>query len=355
MSTQKSITYAGLFALTILGIAIQSLFFIPVITNGHQVFVVENSSEFIFPSDIILIIGIIIFPIIYCSIFSVILEPKTLVNPIWIDTGAIAIVIILTLYNVSYGTIPLKSQAVAVLGFLAFASCALVIVIGLFQWLTVRWVIRINFESADRVSYLIPMKPKQILHKLGNSFLEDWDFSRECDVGDIYVLKREEGYRYLLLEIGANPKDENSSILATVSYETKNNWIVKSDGALRKQKIIIGDIETRLGLTFHDNLSDLDDTVSRLADDNVKELSVSRLAVTWSFMSKMPRTFKVMFGLTFMLLISLSVAHFAISTLGVSSDTYIGLIVALILAMALEIGLPLRDELAKRKREDLDF
>ena len=280
---------------------------------------------------------------------------KTMVNPVWVEAGTFALVLVLTIYNLSTGVV-LTVQSVGVLGFLIILSLMFITLIGIFQWLAVRWVIRMNFEVADRISYSIDMKPKEILHKLGTSFLDDWLFNRECDIGDIWILRRSDSYeRNVLLEIGPHPKEENKSILATIAYELDSGWVIRSSSASNMRDIIVKNIEDRLSIKFTDTLPNLDDPVSKLAYDNVKDLATSRIEVTWVFLRKLPRLFKVMLGLTLALLVGISVAYFNYPQWGINSDTYVGAIVVLIVALFVEIGLPLREEIQKRKREEIEF
>lgn len=345
----------GLIILTLLAIAVEPILFLPAITNARQIFLFQGQAELFVPTDLLSLIAFIILPIIYCSFASILLRPKTMVNPVIVQTGAFAVVIILILVNLSYTQTVLTTQFVAILALLIAFSAAFVIVIGFFQWLIVYWVIRMGYEDSDRVSYIIDMKPKEFLHKLGNSFLDDWTFSRECDVGEFWVLERDDNNRCLLLEVGANPKDDKQSILATVAYEIIGTFIVKSDSANRIRDIILNDIEKRIGVSFRNNTADLDDPVSRLAFINVENLARSRIEVTWAFLRNLPRLFKVMLGLTVALLLGLTIMYFNFNEQKIiSSDTFIGALVVLIIALFVEVGIPLRDELQKRKREEIE-
>ena len=356
-SNQKRSVSIGLIVLTFLGIGLNTIFFLPTTSSATQIFLVQRQSELFIPTDPLLLIGFIIFLSIYCSFASIVLRPKTMVNPVLIQTGTFAIVVILSVINLSIGQIVVSTQTVITLGFLIGFSAFFVITIGFIQWLIVQWMIRMSYDDSDRVSYIIDMKPKDFLHKLGDTFLDDWDFSRECDLGEIWVLERDENSRCLLLEVGADPNNDGKTILSTVAYEVIGSLFVKSDSAKRKRDVILSDIEKRTGVSLKDsNKIGLDDPVSRLALINVENLTRSRIEVTWKFFRQVPRLFKIMISLTLLLLFGLSIMYFNFNQQKIlSSDTFIGAIVVLVIALFIEIGLPLRDELQKRKREEIEF
>lgn len=347
----------GLIILTFLGIAINTLFFLPTISSATQIFLVQRQSELFVPTDLTLLAGLILIPIVYCSFASVLLHPKTMVNPLLVQIGTLALVIIFSSMNLSNGQVILTTPFVTGVAFLIAFSAMFLILVGFFQWIFVIWVIRMGYEDSDRVSYIVDMKPKEFLHKLGDSFLDDWSFSRESDISEIWVLERNENGRCLLLEVGTDPKNDGKSILATVAYERIGTLLVNSDSASRKRDIILSDIEKRTGVSLKDNnRTELDDPVSRLALINVENLARSRIEITWTFLRQLPRLFKAMLGLTLSLLSGLSIAYFNFNEQKIlSSDTFISVIVILIIALFVEIGIPLRDELQKRKREEIEF
>jgi hypothetical protein len=353
----KKINFSvGYVIFTFLGIAVNTLFFIPTVSSAQQIFVIQGQAELFIPTDLLLLFGFIIAPIIYCSFASIALDPKTRVNPIAVQLGTIALVIIMTLVNLSGGHVPLNVQFVGVLSFLVMFSASFIALVGIFQNIVVGWVIRLNFEDFDSVSYLIPMKPKEILHKLGASFLDQWSFSRECDMGEIWVLESDNKDRCVLLEIGETPDNENKSVLATIAYEKSGDWIVRSKIASDVRNTIIKDIEERLNLKFRDNLIDLDNPVSRLADSNVKNLTRSRIEVTWKFFKNISKLFKVMVSLTIALLMGITILYFNFNQqVQLSSEAYIGIFIGLLIALFVEVGLPLRDELQKKRREEIEL
>lgn len=355
-NNRRSNISIGLIILAFFGIALNTLFFLPAISSATQMFYVQSQGELFFPTEPLLLVGYIVVPIIYCSFASILLHPKTMVNPLVIQIGAFALVIIFTLMNLSNGRVIATTQLVLTLGVLIAFSMAFVILIGFFQGLIVVLVIRMTYEDVDRISYLVDMKPKEFLHKLGDSFLIDYNFTRECDTSEFWVLERSDNNRHLLLEIGTNPKDENRSILATISYEVVDNVIIKSDSANRLRESILDNIEKRLSINFQKNITALDDPVSKLALINVENYTRSRIEVTWTFLRKLPRLFKLMLGLTLALLVGLTVIYFNFNQQKIiSTDTFVGAFVVLMVALFIEIGIPLREELQKKKREEIEF
>jgi hypothetical protein len=355
-TNKRKTTSIGLIVLTFLAIALETVLFLPAILRAQQVFLIQHQAELLLPTDWLSFLGFVILPIIYCSFASIALHPKTMVNPIHIQIGTSALVIILTLINLSTGSPTITAQLVGILSLSVVFSSVIVITIGIVQLMAVSWVIRMNYEDSDRISYIIKLKPKEMLHKLGNSFLDDWTFSRERDVSEFWVLERNDNDRCLLLEVGANPKDDTQTILATVAYEIIGNFIVKSDSANRIRDAILCDIEKRIGINFRDKTTDLDDPVSKLAFVNVENYAHSRIEMTWSFLRKLSRLFKVMLGLTLMLFLGLVVVYYNFNEPKIiSSDTFVGALVVLMIALFVEIGIPLREELQKTKREEIEF
>jgi hypothetical protein len=349
----------GLFVATSFLIAIETIFFIPAISSVGLAFQDPSQSKLLLPQDLGSLALWMIIPIIYCSIVSIMLRPKRLVNPVHVQVMVISIAILMVIHNLAMtnGLLPQTTQSLGLLFLVVAFSSLFVCIIGVLQWQVVGWVIRVNYEDSDRVSFVVNMQTKEILHKLGSSFIDTWDFSRHCDIGEIWRLDRNDGNdRCLVLEIGSHPKDDKKSILATVAYELQHNWIVKSDVASTIREIIIQDIEKRLNVQFSNNHTDLDDSVSRLANSNVKDLARSRIEVTWGFLHNISRFYQAMMALTVILLIGLSITYFYFGKyVTISSDTYIGVTIALIISLFIEIGFPLREELSKKKRDELEF
>jgi hypothetical protein len=348
----------GLFVATLFLIAIETIFFIPAISYDILVFRSLGQVTLLLPNDLGSLVLWLIIPIVYCSFASILFRPKRLVSPFHTQVAVISIVILVTTIEIaitsSYAL--LVTQNLGILALIAVFSAIFVVLVGILQQLVVSWVIRMNYEDSDRVSYVVDMQTKEILHKLGSSFLDTWTFSRQCDMGEIWRLDRNDNDRYLLIELGPHPKEDKKSVLATVAYEVQHNWIVRSDIASYLRGDIIEDIEKRLGLQFSKNHADLDDLVSRLANNNVKDLAQSRIEITWGFLRKIDRFYQAIISLTVILLIGFSTMYFYFNKdVNISSDTYLGVTIALVIALFVEIGVPLREELSKKKREELEF
>jgi len=348
---------------TLLLIVTETCFLLPAISYDGTIFPEASQNpqtaytyDLLLPSNIGFFALYFLIPLVLCSIVSLFSRPKKLVNPIIVQAGVMTVagfLLILKLASVS-GTLYQTALLVGLLITVLVFSTIIVLVLGMMQWLIVAWVIRMNYKSSDEKSFVVPLKTKAILHKLGTPFLDDFNFSRECDLGDIWQLKREDGnFRWLLIEIGPHPDDGTKSVLATVAYEYQKGWIIKSSSASNIRNLIVKGIEDRLGLKFTDNIADLSNPVSRLAVGNVEDLGRSRIEVTWDFLRGISRFYQ---GLTVTLLFALSIVYFYFSqNISLSSDSYIVTTVALIIALIVEIGLPLREELSKKKREELEF
>jgi hypothetical protein len=351
---------------TLLLIGIETYFLLPAISYDGTIIPLASmnpqaqySFDFLLPTNIGFFVLYCLIPVVFCSFASVLSRPKKLVNPIIVQGGVMAIAGLTIIFKIALAT-GIQYQSALLVGLLLgiiTLSVVIALVIAIMQWVVLVWVIAMNYESSDEKSFVINLTTKAILHKLGSSFLDDFNFSRECDLGDIWRLKRTDGnFRWLLLEIGPLPDDGTKSIVSTVAYEIQSDWIVKSSSASNVRDTILDSMEKRLGLTFTDNTTDLSNPVSRLAIGNVKDLGRSRIEVTWVFLRRVSRFYQIAISLTVTLLLALSIIYFYLSqNINFSTDSYVVTTVALIIALIVEIGLPLRDELNKKKREELEF
>lgn len=347
-----------LFMATLLLVAIEAVFFIPSILNAGIAFQNPSQSRLLLPSDLASLLLWIIIPMIYCSIVSIMIRPKRMVNPIHVQIILISIVVLLSIGNIVTTGGSVAAELVSITGFSMIAAFSVftAIIMGVLEWLVVNWVIRMNYEGCNRVSFVVNMNTKDILHKLGRSFLDTWTFRGRRDIGDMWLLERNDNDRCLLIEVGPHPKDGTKSILATVAYEIQHDWIVESKEASDLREIILDNTEKKLGIEFSDNQSDLDDVVSRLALTNVKDKAQSRIEVTWRLLRKLHRVYQISLVLTTILLFALSIAYFYLNqSVTISPDTYIALTITLIIALFVEIGIPLREEISGKTREELDF
>ncbi len=200
------------------------------------------------------------------------------------------------------------------------------------------------------------MHPKVILRKLGSFFLDTYNFSRIRDCGEIWVLKRKENNRVLIIEIGEHPSEKDKSIISAVAYEEQRGWIVKTDHASHIRDRIVEDVEKQVGITFRDKKIEPTDSVSRLAYSNAFNLSRSKIDITWSFFKKLSMLYQAAIIITASLLFGLFLIFTNFNqNNSLTLDTYLGITVALVISLTLEIGVPLREELARKKRDDLEL
>jgi hypothetical protein len=309
--------------------------------------------------------GYIALTVIYCIILSLSFNPKRIVSPINVQIGSsVVLSILLIAYEIRNSVANTLAEALNLLTALGIVISFLVfflVALGFFQFFFVRWVVALNFESVDRLSYSINAKTEEVMSIMDDEFIDVWGFSRRKDnpkvkKNPIWILKCRDPYgNRVVLSVGSNSANDATSLLGTVAYQTTLYTVQSSKSALGMRTSIINDIKERLrkanaqfALT---ELATIDDTVSFKAYSHALASTCPKTEVTKEFFKKIPRYY--LYGIIITVLaITFITGAFILGRLDV--NTYIGAIIVPVIALIAELGVSLREELKSEEIEELD-
>lgn len=256
------------------------------------------------------------------------------------------------------------SEALALVWALAVVmlfSTFFLVMVGYLQYFIVWWVVALNFDSVDRVSFLINAKTEEVMTTLSDEFLDVWEFSRRKDnpkakKNAVWVLKCRDTYgNRVILTIGSHSVDKNKCILATVAFHRTLYSIESSKSASGMRTSIINDVKERLlksnpqlNLT---QLDAVDDLVSSKAYSHALALTCPKTEITKEFLRNIPRYYLYGIIITLLALVFM-IAAFALRFLDIS--TFVGAVIVLVVALLAELGVSLREELSRQEVEELD-
>lgn len=310
------------------------------------------------------LVAYFVLTIIYSIFASLLFQPKRIVSPINIQIGTIVIVSLFIVYQqltaMFFVTTEQEIAFIGALALIVFFISAFLIMAGFVQFLVVRWVIGLNFDNVERTSYIANLAPKQILEALGDGFLDVWDFNRRKDnpraKNPIWVLKCHDLYgNSIVLTIGTQTGKANESILATVAYRRSAYEISTSESASNMQKSIINDIKERLyqfdAKSVVSRIEKTDDPVSFKAYSHALSVTRSKTESTREFLKSIPRYYLYAISITIVTLFISTITYgFGFLDLG----TYVSVAVGATIALLVELGVSLREELSHQEIEELD-
>jgi hypothetical protein len=336
-----------------------NLFFATVLLIPFQLLVLFSMENAYLTSDTMLLwqlLGYFVMTIIYCIVTSLLFHPKRIISPINIQVGTATTFSIFKIYN-TVQTTQFMSTIGNLAGSLLFLTIFLII-IGWVQLPIVKWVIGLNFDSIDRTSFQIDGNLRDIMRILGDEFCNVWKFSRRRDnpkaKKPIWVMKRFSLNRdFVVLAIGQS-NNKNKCILATVAFHADQYGISKTKNASEIRNSIINDIEVRLmssNLELNPTpLDKTDDAISTIAYEHAIAGTHSKIEITKGFFRNIPRFYRYAICITFIAFVGITIV-FGMKLLDLSA--YIGVAVVLVIALIIELGVPLREELS-RQIEELD-
>ena len=356
---RKEQSTVALFFATILLIPFQFMLFATALTET-AISTVLTERQVVFPDTIPLIITYLLLPIVYCIVVSQLFHPKRLVSPINIQIGTITVFSIVIIYLALNNPLLISPQGFENLFTSVFFLDVFMGMIGFIQFIIVRWVIGLNFDSIERVSYSVNGSVRDILAILGNDFLIAHDFSRKKDKQNvenpIWVLKCRDPYgNSVILTIGKHNSDNDKTIIASTSYRTSLYGISKSQAATAMRTSIINDAEMRLNrsklkLTLTP-IENVDDRVSTNAYVHSLAATRSKTEITVEFLRNIPRYYLYAIIITIIAFVGVTIA-FASNLM--DSNGFVGALVVIVVALIIEIGVPLRDEIVHQKIEEID-
>ncbi len=345
-----------LFFVTILIIPFQTALLFPFTIDFLSV--LQEKPMTLFHNNPMLLIGFILLPIIYCIITSLLFQPKRLVSPLNIQIGTFVIFTFMFIYR--YLDVPSTSLVLSFEDlFLNLTVIAIVIFeIGMVQFFIVWWVIGLNYDSSDRLSFIINSPPKEITKILGKKFLKTNNFTQERKYektnNPTLILKCRDTFRNsIIMAFGSLQGNEDKCILATVAYHKGTSWISKSEIATERRNSIINDVKARLqqsnpNITIYP-LDKVDDIVSVTTFSYIESMTNSKIEILAGFFHRITLFFKIAIFITVVMFIVLTTACYMQY---LDTNTYVGVITPIIIALIIEFGVPLREELSIKKTDD---
>jgi hypothetical protein len=302
-------------------------------------------------------IGYFILTIVYCALASIFFNPKRIVSPINVQIGTGTTLSIMFIYDTLKTMKPTtEAEAWQIVGNMAGTIFFLIIVlflVGAFQFFAVRWLVGSNLVGMDRKSYSIDGDYGTIDRLL--DFLSVRDLRRQTDIENKIIYKMPRTYAsQVLLVLGPDPKNEHHSILATVAYRKGTYSFEKSEYAATLRDSIIAEIYGRLiandrsyEITPIDK-DEPDDPISTWANLLASTPTRSRIESAGDLLEKIPLFYKTLITMTTIALITINIAFWT-TYRNFDFNTYVSLTVFLIIALFVEAGIPLREEVFRKK------
>jgi hypothetical protein len=345
----------GLFFATILAIPFQLLFLFLAILGLANF---QATTTTLSPNGIPFLIGYFVLTIVYCAITSFLFHPKRIVSPINVQIGTAFILSLMMIWHMleTPTTTPILDIMTMAIALLVFS--AILIAVGFIQFLIVRWVVGLNFEGLDRVTYAINTDFKTVANKVIDiDFLRRYGFNRKHDVGKILVYKlRWASGESIIFTLGVDSKNNSNTILATVAYQQTLDWVCefKQASSLRDDLItVLTKRLTEINPSYTVTRVGLDDPISGRAYFHARNPTRSKVEITREFFKEIPRYYTYAIAITLLALIGLSVA-FGLHLGNLDLNTYLGVATVIFIAFLTELGLSLREELSRKKIEDIE-
>lgn len=215
-----------------------------------------------------------------------------------------------------------------------------------------------NYDTSDRRSFIINLPPKEVVKILGKEFKKSRNFivKKEGTDEPIWILKCHDNFRnFVIIAIGTYYKNKNQCILSTVAFRKDITWISKSETATAMNSSIIFDIKSRIteinSKVKFTPLDKLDDFVSVKAFGYIQSETQSKINILYGFFQRITPFFRRAIFITIVIFFILSVLS---SLLCLDVNNYITIIIPIILALIIEVGIPLKDELSIKKVDEFN-
>jgi hypothetical protein len=349
----KAYLTIGIIFATIIIIPVETFLLFPVTAQTFSSLSEDYSK--IFPPGSYILTAYLMIPIIYCIFATLFFKPKRLISPLNVQIGTYILYSALIIYNTFSLNMNPEFYTDLVLG-LVFVGFV-ILGIGMFQFFVVRWVVGLNYDSSDRITYHVNMKPQDVANILGKNFKRTWKFTYRKEESEnekpAWYLKIKDTFsNYVLVGIGSMVEEPEKCIIATVAFQSDRIvWVQKSKTATEERESIINDIIGRLKkvnpqVTL-EKINETSDEISVMTFAYVDSITRSKIGIFRDIFRIIPRNFKIAIGITITTLIVLSAAcYFGF----IDSNTYVGVMIPTLLALIFEFGIPLKDEFKKKKK-----
>jgi hypothetical protein len=342
-------TIIGLVFVTLVIVTSLTFFFMPLI--NESIFTIQEQLFLVIPSTFLSLGLYLVLPIIFCSIASLLLHPKRVLSPIYVQIALVSVIMIMVVYRVSSSGLIVTDQS--------FLNLVLSYVFSLFFWGTigwlqlkmVGWIVMSSVESMDQVTYSIDESLDSVLKCLKDDFFKVWRFREESDKKNVKIFKRSDDQdRFVVIAIGSESEKSAKTIIATVAFQVDSYVMRKTKRASAIRDSIINDIKGRLKFSLKKENQDFitDDFVSSRAYIRALDLTKSKFEIIQEFWKNIPKPFRIPIYITVGLFLLISFLYS--QNLGVDSNTYVTTSIALFIAVTIELGIPLIKDLVAQKK-----
>lgn len=357
-------TTTDLFFVTILPVSFHVLLLFSAVYTAAVA--AENAQSFILKVVLVsipLFIGYVLLTIIYCTTFSILFRPKRIVSPVNVQIGTgIAVSFIVFYGMVAAMKATTMYQTLIFLGNLTLAMFFLtlfLVVIGAFQLIFVRWLVGLNLVGMDRKSYSIDGDVEAV-DKAIREFLAFRGYVRRSDIEKEILYRRPSSLsEQVILTLGQDPKNKHNSILATVAFHKGTYGIETSKFSSDFRNSTIYEMTTRLlynERSFEINEikdDDFGDPMSAWAYGLAYAPTLSRIPrieTLGTLIERIPSFYRALIAVTIVILIGINVAFWT-NFSNFDFNTYISITVGLVVALFVEAGIPLREEVFRKKEK----
>jgi len=353
--------------LTLVGMVIELVLALPVMSYAVTLLTVPTQ---VVASNVALItitlgaypfiLGYTLFPIVYCTLVSFLAIPRRLISPLNIQIGTFVfgtiIVLDKALFSTPYfGTLPsvqITNLATVLTVYLVVAG-VFTVTLGFVQTIAVRFLIGLNLEDLDPVSYRINASLSFLNTQMDKNFRDSFNLSKQTDDDGIVIMKGNNDALSIVLcikEFRDEISEKVDCILATVAYESRFTVVTKTEAASTWRDSFVwalrGKSMRQYATIEFVRLETLDDPASMRAYNLAKEPTEGRVRIGLQFLSGLPKELKS--GIIVTVIAWLAI-FFIWAIQYLSNDGFIGTSVFIIVALFVEIGIALREDTSRSK------
>ncbi len=293
----------------------------------------------------------------YCVVTSAIFLVRIRLSPFVIHTGTFTVFMLLTmdamfrtLFNQAIRLPPyhvVQNLAQVALSFFLPLS-----MLGLFQMAVVNWVLGMlpPDKPLDQKTYSVNAEESSVIHVIENSSL---DGLRKMGTNAYEIRRR--GAKFVVLTI--TKRDERGTFVSTVPYQQTVSSVTRTLETSELARSVMNDVEKRLsdymkenkkkGTIRFDEMKNLDDEMSRRALEVALKPHQSKLTSLSGSWNEIPRYHRFAAMVAFAMLIVTGGLYWVRILTDINTVASVAVLVGLVLLM--ELGLPLREELGRRR------
>lgn len=270
----------------------------------------------------------------YCAGATVAFKPKRFVSPLYVQVITFVLASSPLFYylfaNAAYASI---DQLVQVLGRIAYGLGAFLLVIGLYQEISVRWLVGVSNEGYDPKTFILQKdfgKMKDFF--LNSDFLKSWELKIIENANDRMVVRAKRSLRNSTVMVLTHDEGGNHSILATCAFRATRDVVKKDGPASRRRDRIVNAIRDEFDCPYWD--TDLNNRASSRAERITLEGTEAR----WAKIGGLPRPYMgIVLGIIGVLALATLVQLFFYSNL----ELYLIIISSTFVSAFVELAPPL--------------